>query len=51
MFENRFTPGGHIVYGGVEVGLLQVVDEGSCIVVGKIELLPQFRVRESVRRS
>ena len=44
-FENRFTPAGHqiIVSDGVDVGLLQVVDEGSHLVVGKIELLPEFQ--------
>lgn len=44
-FEQRFTPSGHqiIVADGVDVGLLQVVDEGTHLVVGKIELLPAFQ--------
>jgi GNAT superfamily N-acetyltransferase len=46
-FENRFTPAGHqiVVFDGVDVGLLQVVDEGSHLVVGKMELLPEFQRR------
>jgi ribosomal protein S18 acetylase RimI-like enzyme len=44
-FEQRFTPAGHqiIVAGGRDVGLLQVVDDGTHLVVGKIELLPEFQ--------
>ena len=44
-FEQRFTPAGHqiILAGGRDVGLLQVVDEGTHLVVGKIELLPEFQ--------
>jgi ribosomal protein S18 acetylase RimI-like enzyme len=46
-FEKRFTSAGHqiVVFEGVDVGLLQVVDEGSHLVVGKIELLPAFQRR------
>jgi GNAT superfamily N-acetyltransferase len=46
-FEQRFTPAGHqiVVFDGIDVGLLQVVDEGSHLVVGKIELLPEFQRR------
>jgi ribosomal protein S18 acetylase RimI-like enzyme len=46
-FEKRFTPAGHqvVVFDGIDVGLLQVVDEGSRMVVGKIELLPAFQRR------
>lgn len=32
-----------IVSGGIDVGLLQVVDEGTQLVVGKIELLPEHQ--------
>jgi GNAT superfamily N-acetyltransferase len=41
-FEGGFTPAGHqiIVCEGIDVGLLQVVDEGDHLFVGKIELLP-----------
>ena len=44
-FAQKFTPDGHqiIVADGQDVGLLQVVDEGTRLVVGKIELLPQFQ--------
>ena len=46
-FEKRFTPAGHqiVVFEGSDVGLLQVVDEGGHMVVGKIELLPGFQRR------
>lgn len=45
MFEQRFSPSGHqiIVVDGMDAGLLQLVDEGSNLVVGKIELLPEFQ--------
>lgn len=48
-FEQQFTPAGHhiIVADGVDVGLLQVVDEGTHLVVGKIELLPEFQRKGS----
>jgi ribosomal protein S18 acetylase RimI-like enzyme len=44
-FEARFTAAGHevIVCDGADAGLLQVVDEGTHLVVGKIELLPRFQ--------
>jgi GNAT superfamily N-acetyltransferase len=44
-FEQRFSPSGHqiIVVDGMDAGLLQLVDEGSNLVVGKIELLPEFQ--------
>jgi ribosomal protein S18 acetylase RimI-like enzyme len=44
-FKQRFTPSGHqiIVVDGMDAGLLQVVDEGAHLVVGKIELLPEFQ--------
>jgi GNAT superfamily N-acetyltransferase len=44
-FDERFTPLGHqvITQQGRDVGLLQVVDEGSQLIVGKIELLPEFQ--------
>jgi [ribosomal protein S5]-alanine N-acetyltransferase len=47
MFDQRFTPVGHqvIVHDGVDVGLLQLVDHGTHLVVGKIELLPAFQRR------
>jgi ribosomal protein S18 acetylase RimI-like enzyme len=46
-FVMRFTPAGHqiVVFDGIDVGLLQVVDEVSQIVVGKIELLSEFQRR------
>jgi ribosomal protein S18 acetylase RimI-like enzyme len=45
MFEQRFSPSGHqiIVVDGMDAGLLQLVDEGGNLVVGKIELLPEFQ--------
>ena len=45
MFEQRFSPSGHqiIVVDGMDAGLLQLVDEGSNLMVGKIELLPEFQ--------
>jgi ribosomal protein S18 acetylase RimI-like enzyme len=45
MFERRFSPSGHqiIVVDGMDAGLLQLVDEGSNLVVGKIELLLEFQ--------
>jgi ribosomal protein S18 acetylase RimI-like enzyme len=46
-FDRRFTPAGHqiIVHDGRDAGVLNVVDEGSHLVVGKIELLPAFQRR------
>jgi [ribosomal protein S5]-alanine N-acetyltransferase len=47
MFEQQFTPVGHqvIVHDGTDIGLLQLVDQGTHLVVGKIELLPGFQRR------
>jgi ribosomal protein S18 acetylase RimI-like enzyme len=44
-FEERFTPMGHqvVVCDGADVGVLQLVDKGDHLVVGKIELLPAFQ--------
>jgi GNAT superfamily N-acetyltransferase len=44
-FEKGFTPAGHqvVVCDGTDVGLLQLVDGGDHLVVGKIALLPGFQ--------